>query len=298
MLTHVFVREVQPARVVILGANGFASGAIENQLKKRNVNILALSRKDLNLTLPEASKQLTEILKDDDILLFAAAKAPVKNEAMLLENLVMAKTVCDAIRNVSPTQLVYISSDAVYADSDKPLNEDSVKSPDSLHGAMHFAREVMLKNAYAGSLCILRPTLIFGKNDPHNGYGPNRFLRYSNLGEDIILFGEGEERRDHVHVEDLGEIGARVIMRQSYGTLNVVSGTINTFKEIADKVQSLSLNKISVKTSKRIGSMPHNGYREFNQSSLKSAFPDFTCTNVLEWLENSKKELFKEICEK
>ena len=24
---------------------------------------------------------------------------------------------------------------------------------------------------------ILRPTLVYGANDPHNGYGPNRFRR-------------------------------------------------------------------------------------------------------------------------
>jgi nucleoside-diphosphate-sugar epimerase len=37
--------------------------------------------------------------------------------------------------------------------------------------------------------------------DPHNGYGPNRFRRLAAGGEEIVLFGEGEERRDHVQVE-------------------------------------------------------------------------------------------------
>ena len=35
----------------------------------------------------------------------------------------------------------------------------------------------MLANAWHGSLCFLRPTLIYGSKDPHNGYGPNRFMR-------------------------------------------------------------------------------------------------------------------------
>ena len=26
-------------------------------------------------------------------------------------------------------------------------------------------------------LCIVRPTLVYGANDPHNGYGPNKFIR-------------------------------------------------------------------------------------------------------------------------
>jgi UDP-glucose 4-epimerase len=292
MLTHGFAREVPPSRVVIIGASGFVSGAIEEALKSRRVQTLSLKRKDLDLTDPTSAIKLSEILKKDDALLFAAAKAPVKNELMLIENLVMAKTVCDAIRKVSPSHLIYISSDAVYADSDKKLNEESSKSPDSLHGIMHFAREVMLKNAYIGPLCILRPTLIFGKNDPHNGYGPNRFIRFSNLGENIVLFGEGEERRDHVLVTDLGEIGARVIMRQSSGTLNVVSGVINSFKEIAEEVKKLSKNPIRIFPSTRVGAMPHDGYREFDANCLKEAFPDFHCTPLLTWLDENAENLF------
>ena len=41
---------------------------------------------------------------------------------------------------------------------------------------MHLMRENMLKLLDV-KLCIVRPTLIYGTNDPHNGYGPNQFIR-------------------------------------------------------------------------------------------------------------------------
>ena len=41
---------------------------------------------------------------------------------------------------------------------------------------MHFMREEMLKIT-TNNLCIVRPTLVYGDNDPHNGYGPNKFVR-------------------------------------------------------------------------------------------------------------------------
>jgi len=52
----------------------------------------------------------------------------------------------------------------------------------------------------AGSipLAILRPTLVYGAGDPHNGYGPNRFRRLASANQPIVLFGEGEERRPAV----------------------------------------------------------------------------------------------------
>ncbi len=74
---------------------------------------------------------------------------------------------------------------------------------------------------------MLRPTLIYGAADPHNGYGPNRFCRLAAAGEEIVLFGEGEERRDHVAVEDVAEIAFRVLMRRSRGVLNLATGDVH-----------------------------------------------------------------------
>ena len=68
---------------------------------------------------------------------------------------------------------------------------------------MHLIRENVLKNYFNEKLCILRPTLIYGKKDPHNGYGPNKFLRKISSNQNIDLFGKGEERRDHVYIDDV-----------------------------------------------------------------------------------------------
>ena len=64
----------------------------------------------------------------------------------------------------------------------------------------------MLKMAVTVPIVVLRPSPLYGVADPHNGYGPNRFSRLAAQGGEITLFGEGEEKRDHVFVEDLGEI--------------------------------------------------------------------------------------------
>ena len=86
-------------------------------------------------------------------------------------------------------KLIYLSSDAVYSDTRKFINEKSDTNPISLHGLMHLTREKMLsKVIQTKNLCIIRPTLIFGKEDPHNGYGPNKFFREINSFGKINLF--------------------------------------------------------------------------------------------------------------
>lgn len=266
---------ILPKRVVILGAAGFVASASRRQLQTLGINILPLSHADLDLTDDDAGIRLSAILQPEDTLLFVAAKAPVKNEEMLIDNIKMGRAVCDALKKVKVSHVVYISSDAVYADSDQPLKESSCAQPGSLHGVMHLAREIMLTNVYQGPLCILRPTLIHGKGDPHNGYGPNRFSRLAKEGKNIELFGDGEERRDHVWVNDVAEIVSLAIMSKGNGILNIATGEVVSFLGIAEKAVSLANSTSTVLSNPRIGPMPHNGYRAFDNAATKKSFPSF-----------------------
>src|SRR3546814_10099827 len=152
---------------------------------------------------------------------------------MLERNIRMMNSVVGALRARPVEHAIYVSSDAVYKDSDRPLTEASCAEPGSLHGVMHLARERMLLDGAGVPLGILRPTLVYGAADPHDGYGPNRFRRLALAGEDIVLFGDGEERRDHVLVDDLGELIRRMVLRRSTGVLNGATGAIHSFREVA-----------------------------------------------------------------
>ena len=285
MLIHHNSEPGNPQRVVILGAGGFVSGAAQAKLEASGIPVLALSRKNLDLTKPESSAKLSSLLQPEDTLLFVSAKAPVKNEEMLIDNLLMAKTVCEAVKKSPIKHLVYISSDAVYADSEQKLTEESCAQPGSLHGIMHLAREVMLANAFNGPLCILRPTLIFGTNDHHNGYGPNRFIRLAKANTDIQLFGNGEEQRDHVWVEDVAQIIFLCITMQSTGILNCATGEVSSFYKIAEKALAVTNSSSDIIPSPRFGVMPHKGYRPFDPANTYQAFPGFKYHTLLNMLE-------------
>ena len=111
----------------------------------------------------------------------------------------------------------------------------------------------------------LRPTLIYGAADPHNGYRPNRFSRLARSREPIRLFGKGEERRDHVSIDGVAELTTRVIYRRSVGVLNIATGTVTSFREIAEMVLRISNWPVPIEEVPRTGPMPHNGYRAFDR---------------------------------
>jgi UDP-glucose 4-epimerase len=212
---------------------------------------------------------------------------------MMLENIRMMASVCEALAKQPVAHLIYVSSDAVYADGPLPLTEASPAAPTSLHGAMHLAREnMLLAAAGATPVAIMRPTLVYGAGDPHNGYGPNKFRRQANRGETIVLFGEGEERRDHVDVDDIADLVRRVLDYRSAGILNIATGTVASFRALADKAVALAPRKVEIKGSRRNGPMPHNGYRPFDPAATRSAFPDFRYTAIDVGLARAQQKEF------
>jgi nucleoside-diphosphate-sugar epimerase len=268
---------VPGARTVIVGSGGFVGQASARALQAISVPILNISRNEIDLLSTEAADQLAAHLAPSDSLIFAAAIAPVKNSAMLVENLRMMQAVCAALKKQPVAHVTYISSDAVYRDSMKPLSESSCAEPASLHGVMHLAREIMLRSELSEiPLVCVRPTLIYGAADPHNGYGPNRFLRLALAGKDISLFGEGEEQRDHIHIDDVVEIVSRCVRQHATGVVNAVSGKIVSFRAAAETAIEVSGSHSKIVSSTRSGPMPHNGYRPFDASVLRAKFPDFT----------------------
>jgi UDP-glucose 4-epimerase len=290
-LRHLNTTATVPERTVVIGSAGFVGSALMRRLASTKAQAVGIARKDVDLQASDAADRLAALLCPGDAVVAVAARAPCKDIGMMVENMIMAKAMVDALGRVPVAYVVNISSDAVYADGPVPLTEDLPAAPTSMHGAMHLAREVAFAGALKAPLAILRPTLIYGASDPHNGYGPNRFRRLAHEGKDIVLFGEGEERRDHVLVEDVAEMIVRVLQRRSVGTLNIATGDVHSFRDIAERVAAAAPRKVAIKGSPRNGPMPHNGYRPFDIAACRGAFPDFSYTPIDAGIAKAQRDM-------
>lgn len=290
MLEHLNPSPRTPERVVVIGAGGFVGGAIEAQLRHDGVDVLGLTRRDVDLLAGNAAARLRDLLRPQDSLVFVSAIAPAKTVDQLMLNLRMAEVFCAAVQGLEPHHLLYISSDAVYADDANPVTEQSAVAPTTLHGMMHAARELMLKTTMAGPFAALRPTLIYGAADPHSGYGPNRFRRQASKGDPITIFGEGEERRDHVLVNDVARLASRMLFHRSRGALNAVTGNSVAFGEIAHMVAAQFDPPAEVRSVPRPGPRPHLLHRFFDITDCLKAFPDFTYIPLADGLARAHRD--------
>jgi nucleoside-diphosphate-sugar epimerase len=273
MMAHQNLAPKNPERVVLLGARGFIGAAIRKELDARRIPNLALTSADLNLVEPSAADKLAAALKATDAVVMLAALTPEKGRdiATLMKNLAMMQSACLAIGKSGCAHMVYFSSDAVYDSAVSRVSEDTPASPQDLYGAMHYTREIMARSLAKVPVLVLRPTLIYGLDDTHNSYGPNRFRRAVQKEGKITLFGGGEETRDHIHVDDVAALTLRCLLHRSRGTLNAATGTSHSFYEVAEVVTRQFKNTVEIVRTPRANPVTH---RHYDVTNTIKAFPD------------------------
>jgi UDP-glucose 4-epimerase len=271
-LSHAHSDPQKPARVVVLGSGGFLGTHLLAACAVAGLEAAGLSSRDLDLTEASAGPRLAERLRPQDVLVFLAALTPDKgrDSATLMRNLAMCRAVCEATRSVAIAQLVYASSDAVYSFDTALISEETPAVPLDLYGAMHRTRELMLAGEAKAPFAMLRITGLYGAGDTHNSYGPNRFLRQALADGRIPLFGDGEETRDHVHVDDAVDLILRVVSHRSTGLLNVATGKSATFRAVADLIAAVAGRPVEIAPSPRQNPATH---RHFDTTNLLRAFP-------------------------
>lgn len=266
------------SRYFVFGSNGFVGNAIASNLEKKGFATIRVTRKQYDF-LSKSLWNKRDKIDENDILIFAVAQAPVKTFDGYLNNMAILENFLQNFANRGFSYIVNISSDAVYSDSLDLITENSDLGPTSFHGCMHLVREMALNASFGEQVLHVRPTLIFGPKDPHGGYGPNKFIREAKAHGVISLYGRGEELRDHIYIDDVGEIVVRAILNRISGAINATTGKVVSFLQIAELIAQQNEN-ITIRFLPRITPPPHLGIRKLSNERVRHLFPDFEFTNL------------------
>lgn len=266
--------------VVLLGHTGFLGRALQAHLERTGVQVRGYSSKTLDLRDPAALATLDGVLTPEATLVFASALTPDRGSTLgaLADNLTMTLNVARYLDTHPPARCVYVSSDAVYAMIDEPITEATPVDPSNVYALAKYTGERALQIVSESRkipYLVLRPTGVFGPGDPHNSYGPNRFLRSITESKSVKLFGKGEETRDHIHVDDLVRVIAALMDAGQTGVFNIASGASRSFASIVELLQQLVPFEFEVIEAPRGGPITH---RSFDTSRLQTALPDLRFT--------------------
>jgi UDP-glucose 4-epimerase len=294
MLQHQNAEPRSLDRIVVIGGSGFIGSRLTAKIREQGAEVLSLSSKDLDLADPTSIGKLAGMLKPEDSLVMLSALTPDKGRgvASLMRNLSMAQTVCGALEKSPCSHVVYFSSDAVYPFSEALITTDSPAAPTDLYGVMHRTREIMFQEVITSPLAILRTTIVYGHGDPHNSYGPNRFRRIAAKEGKITLFGDGEETRDHIFVDDLVSLLAMVLRHRSSGILNAATGRSIPFYGLAQLVAKQFDKKVQIVCTPRANPITH---RAFDPTTCQKAFPSFRFTPLEEGIARVHRQMMEDI---
>lgn len=159
-------------------------------------------------------------------------------------------TLLEACRQVNPqVRIVFASSRMVYQRNPKlPVTTDTPVEPLTIYGVHkitgeHYHR--VYSNVYDIPSAIVRITNPYGPRQRIQGgkYGiVNWFLTLAMRGERLRIFGEGNQLRDYIYIDDLVEIILRAGFLQNMNgqIFNAGSGQATSFRQMVDAILAVT----------------------------------------------------------
>jgi UDP-glucose 4-epimerase len=150
--------------------------------------------------------------------------------------------VLDGCRRAGIGRVVFASSGAAVGEVEPPIHEEVVPRPVSPYGAGKLAGEAYCR-AFAASFGMdtvaLRFSNVYGPFSAHKKNAVPNFIKLSLSGEPIVIFGDGSQTRDFIHVDDLCEaiLSSLTVEGIAGEVFQVATGRETSIIELAKLVQ-------------------------------------------------------------
>ena len=279
-------------RIVVLGGAGLVGEAVTRILSATypGIKLDSLSSSDLDLTQTRSIDDLADLLDRKTVLVMCAALRREAGDDLstFQKNMAMAVHLCSALEKVPPLQIIYFSSTAVYGEDIHwdGLNEQTPVTPRSYYGNAKFASErLLVKSAEKlkdTPLSILRPPVIYGPGDRNVNYGPATFAQKAQRGEQIVLWGDGTEKREFIYVDDVARVVEVLIAHPFHCILNLAAGVPSDFQEILQILKELLPVRLNVDSRPRSKDKVDH---IFDNSQFRQLIPDFSFTPLKAGIE-------------
>lgn len=190
-------------------------------------------------------------------------------------------------------QVVHSSSAGVFGElKTLPISEDHPLEPESPYGVSKLTTEY-----YAQTFMKLYPQLRIVCLRYFNVYGPHqRFDEYGNVipifvkralaQEPILIYGDGEQTRDFVHVKDVAQANITALKNdKAKGAYNISSGTRISINALARWVKELSQSPSPIVHGETRPGDVRDSLADISQAKQDFGFqPQYTADNLKEGL--------------
>ena len=297
---------------LVTGAAGFIGSNLVDYLIKQGHQVICVDNESAdnekfhwNGTTMNVSGDITDykfmknVFTHTDYVFHLAAESrlqpAIQNPIGAVEkNCVGTTVMLQCAREAGVKRFIYSSTSSGYGNNPWPNTEDQPDDCLNPYSASKVAGEKFCKmyyKLYGLETVVLRYFNVFGHRSPTRGqYAPviGIFKRQRDAGEPLTIVGDGSQKRDFVHVEDVARANylASLMPLQRWGhdytgdVFNVGSGKNYSIKQIAD---CISDNQVYI--PKRDGEMETTLADISKIGSVIGWQPEI---DVLEWINGQK----------
>mgnify|MGYP001055602778 CR=1 FL=1 len=272
--------------------------------KRENLNAASDSR-GFGFAKGDIRKFSDKILKDVEVVFHQAAQVAVRKSIKeplhdLDVNVSGTLNLLERMRKNDVGKIVYASSGgAVYGNPEyMPCDEKHPTNPVSPYGASKLAAEKYIRvysENYGIDYVNLRYANVYGpRQDPSGeGGGIAIFLGRILRDEKLVIFGDGSQTRDYVHVHDV--VGANLLAigkRMGNETFNVGAGVETSVNQLVDMMRGLVDNDIIAEHGGDIKGEVRRICLDISKIKKSGFNPKYDLESgmrsVLEWMSNRR----------
>ena len=167
-------------------------------------------------------------------------------------NLMGLINVLDAAVKCGVKKLLMPSSAAIYGNLDTlPLDESMIGAPTSFYGLTKLTTEHYLRiyhEAYGLNYLCYRYSNVYGPRQGNGGEGGviSIFAKAIANGLPITVYGDGDQTRDFIYVDDVVEANILGLENNITGIYNISTNIASSINSIINKFKCISNSKIDV----------------------------------------------------
>lgn len=256
-------------KILTTGSGGYIGGAIDLKLGNTSYRTERLEGRLQHIR----PKSL-----DHDCIVHSGGALRHREKELYESNVLGTERLLEGIAN-SDCRIVFISSRAVYAPSEKLITEDSPVGPEN---DPYGESKLQAEKIVAGSgfpYILIRPTNVYGLGSGNMGIGfPIKALQRF-INRETVTLHSPDRSHDFLYVQDLAEIVLLAIRNPQLPNIAMnAASDPSSLHDLARKLAACFEKKNKVKTSLDIveGPPPRNAIMD--NSLLKKHFPEFRFT--------------------
>jgi UDP-glucose 4-epimerase len=261
-------------RVLVTGGSGFIGRHVVSALRQAGHEVLVA---DLDPFPDPAVATVVGDLRDARVLeaavtpgtdavvhlaAFTSVLGSVQRPAEVHRtNVEMTAALVEAARRMDVPAVVFASTNAVIGDvGQRTITEDLPTAPLTPYGGTKAAAEMLL-SGYAGSYGlrapVLRLTNVYGAGMGHKDSFVPRLMRAAASGGEVEIYGDGEQRRDLVSVDDVAHAVTLAVRGWPSGPVIIGGSRSYTVNEITDSARRATGRPIRARhVAAKPGEMP------------------------------------------